>query len=61
MLDLSLLSSALAMPRATYGGELLHRTLFDQAAAYAFHICGNHPFLDRNKRVAPRRPWSTWT
>jgi len=22
------------------------------AAAYAFHICQNHPFIDGNKRVA---------
>ena len=47
-----LLSSALAMPRATFGGELLHPTLNEMAAAYLFHICQNHPFLDGNKRAA---------
>jgi death on curing protein len=26
--------------------------LFDIAAAYAFHICEAHPFLDGNKRTA---------
>jgi len=50
--DLSLLSSALAMPLASFEGRLLHETLFDQAAAYAFHICQNHPFIDGNKRTA---------
>ena len=50
--DLSLLSSALAMPLASFEGQLLHETLFDQAAAYAFHICQNHPFIDGNKRTA---------
>jgi len=28
------------------------RNLFAQAAAYAFHICQNHPFVDGNKRTA---------
>ena len=50
--DLALLSSALAMPSATFEGNLLHEDLYDQASAYAFHICQNHPFLDGNKRVA---------
>ena len=50
--DPALLSSALAMPSATYEGKYLHRSLFDQAAAYAFHICQNHPFVDGNKRTA---------
>ena len=47
-----LLESAIAMPAATYGGEFLHSTLFDMAAAYLFHLCNNHPFLDGNKRTA---------
>ncbi len=50
--DLALLSSALALPTATYEGKLLHEDVFDQAAAYLFHICQNHPFLDGNKRTA---------
>ena len=49
--DYSLLSSALTMPESSYGGSLLHRDLFEQAAAYAFHLCQNHPFVDGNKRV----------
>ncbi len=46
------LESALAMPRAGFGGEMLHPTLFEQAAAYLFHVARNHPFVDGNKRVA---------
>lgn len=49
--DLGLLQSAMAQPRASFGGEWLHPTLFDMAAAYLFHLVENHPFLDGNKRV----------
>lgn len=49
--DRTLLESALAMPRATFDGELLHSTLFEQAAAYLFHLVKKHPFIDGNKRV----------
>ena len=27
-------------------------TLYDMAAAYAYHLCQNHPFVDGNKRTA---------
>jgi len=50
--DEKLLDSALAQPRMTIGGKFLHKTIFDKAAAYAFHLCKNHPFIDGNKRVA---------
>ena len=50
--DPGLLSSALAMPTATFEGKYLHKDLYDQAAAYAFHLCQNHPFVDGNKRTA---------
>lgn len=50
--DLSLLQSAMAQPEATFAGEYLHNDIYLMAAAYAFHISGNHPFLDGNKRVA---------
>jgi death-on-curing protein len=50
--DLGLLSSALAMPSASYEGKYLHKDVYNQAAAYAFHLCQNHPFLDGNKRTA---------
>jgi len=49
--DRGLLESALAMPSAEFGGEALHPSLAEQAAAYLFHLVKNHPFLDGNKRV----------
>jgi death-on-curing protein len=49
--DRGLLESALAMPEATFGGEYLHGTLHEQAAAYLFHLVKNHPFVDGNKRI----------
>ena len=50
--DRSLLESALAQPKMTAGGKDLHKTLFDKSAAYGYHVCMNHPFIDGNKRVA---------
>ncbi|MCC5900098.1 MAG: type II toxin-antitoxin system death-on-curing family toxin [Phormidium sp. BM_Day4_Bin.17] len=49
--DQELLESALAQPQATFGGQYLHPNIVAQAAAYLFHICMNHPFLDGNKRT----------
>ncbi len=49
--DIHLLSSALAIPQATFDGEYLHSDVFEMAAAYGYHICQNHPFIDGNKRV----------
>ncbi len=49
--DRGLLESALAMPEAPFGGEDLHETLHEQAAAHLFHLVENHPFIDGNKRV----------
>lgn len=45
------LDSAVAMPKATFGGEFVHPDLFAMAAAYAFHIAENQPFVDGNKRA----------
>jgi death-on-curing protein len=50
--DVSLLESAVAQPAATFEGRDLHLDLIDKAAAYAFHLCRDHPFVDGNKRVA---------
>ena len=50
--DEGLLDSALEQPRAMFGGAYLHESLVKMAAAYGFHICMNHPFIDGNKRVA---------
>ena len=50
--DINLLSSAIAMPHASFHGEYLHNDIYEMAAAYAFHIGKNHPFIDGNKRTA---------
>ena len=50
--DRGLLESAVAMPQSTFGGDDLHPGLAGKAAAYHFHLCSNHPFVDGNKRVA---------
>jgi len=48
--NLGLLDSALAAPRHHYAyGE---RDIFVLAAAYAYGITRNHPFIDGNKRTA---------
>lgn len=48
----ALLDAALHMPQAQFDGQFLHTTLYSMAAAYGFHLCQNHPFIDGNKRVA---------
>ena len=58
--DTDLLSSALAMPSASFEGKYLHKDLYEQGAAYAFHICQNHPFIDGNKRTAWQRRWCSY-
>jgi death-on-curing protein len=50
--DRGALEAAVAMPSATFAGSFLHDGVFDMAAAYAFHIAENQPFLDGNKRTA---------
>lgn len=45
------LESALAQPRATYGGAELYPTPAAKAAALGFSLVANHPFVDGNKRV----------
>ncbi len=49
--DQALLESAVMMPQASFGEAYLHEDLFHMAAAYAFHIAQNQPFLDGNKRT----------
>lgn len=49
--DLGMLDSAIAQPRASFGGAFLHATIADMAAAYLFHLATNHPFVDGNKRT----------
>ena len=49
--DAGALDSAVAMPRATFDARFVHEGLFAMAAAYAFHIAQNQPFMDGNKRT----------
>lgn len=50
--DEGLLESAFAQPQATFGGQMLHSTIPEQAAAYLYHLAMNHPLIDGNKRTA---------
>ena len=50
MRDIGLLESALARPRQLAAYQ--EHDLFDLAAAYAWGIARNHPFMDGNKRTA---------
>lgn len=50
--DVNLLESAIAAPQATMMGQPLISDPLEIAAAYLFYICGNHPFIDGNKRTA---------
>jgi death-on-curing protein len=49
--DRGALESAVATPAATFDDQFLHEDLFKMAAAYAFHIAENQPFVDGNKRT----------
>lgn len=52
--DAAGLESAVATPQATFGGEFLHPSIPAMAAAYLFHLCQNHPFVDG-------KSWSSWS
>ena len=52
--DEGLLESALAQPQATFGGQLLHPTISEQAAAYLYHLAMNHPLLMAIKELLLR-------
>ena len=49
--DRGVLESAVATPAATFGGEYLHASIPQIAAAYLYHLCQGHAFIDGNKRV----------
>ncbi len=49
--DLGALESAVAQPLQTFGGVDLYPDLAGKAAALAFSLIQNHPFVDGNKRV----------
>jgi death-on-curing protein len=50
--DRNALESAVAVPASMFDGAFLHDDLFHMAAAYAFHLAENQPFVDGNKRTA---------
>ncbi len=50
--DQGLLESAIAQPQASFDGQYVHNGIYEMAAAYAFHIAENQPFVDGNKRTA---------
>ncbi|MEP6695126.1 MAG: type II toxin-antitoxin system death-on-curing family toxin [Chloroflexota bacterium] len=50
--DPGALEAALAMPQQGSGEQYFHEDIFEMAAAYLFHICANHPYVDGNKRTA---------
>ncbi len=45
------LETAVFTPQATFVGEFLHAPIPAMAAAYLFHLCKNHAFIDGNKPV----------
>jgi len=49
--DVAGLESAVATPQASFDGEFLHTSIPAMAAAYLFHLCQNHAFVDGNKRA----------
>jgi len=49
--DVAGLESAVATPQVTFGGTIPHGSIPAMAAAYLFHLCQNHTFIDGNKRV----------
>ncbi len=50
--DMGSLESAVARPQMTFGNADLYQSLHEKAAALAFSILKNHPFVDGNKRTA---------
>jgi death on curing protein len=50
--DLGVLASAVAQPRATFGGSDMYPSLIEKAGALGFALVQSHPFVDGNKRVA---------
>lgn len=49
---IALADSALASPRASFGGQDAYPTLIEKAAVLVEHLAQNHPLPDGNKRCA---------
>ena len=50
--DRGALESSVSQPLQSFGGNDLYAEIVDKAAAFAFFLASNHPFVDGNKRVA---------
>ena len=50
--DSALLDAAVAMPMQSFGGQYLHEGIAAMTAAYLYHICQAHAYVDGNKRTA---------
>ena len=50
--DIGLVDSAVARPRASFGGEEFYRGIEAKAASLLFGLARNHAFIDGNKRIA---------
>ena len=50
--DQGLLESAIAQPFMSFGDQEMYPMPAEKAAAFAFSLAKNHPFVDGNKRVA---------
>lgn len=50
--DENLLVSAVLTPQSSFGGKSPYADIIEVAAAYLYYLCGNHPFIDGNKRTA---------
>ena len=51
ILSIESLESAVAQPRATFGGDELYATIVEKAATLGFSLVMNHAFVDGNKRI----------
>lgn len=49
--DPGLVDSAVAQPKAAFGGQDLYPTVVEKAAALGYSLVTNHAFIDGNKRV----------
>jgi death-on-curing protein len=47
----ALLDSALALPRQTFDGKPLYRTIYDKAGVMLRSLIKHHPLVDGNKRL----------
>ena len=50
--DLGMLESAVAQPMGSFSGQDLYPSVVEKAAALAYSLALNHPFVDGNKRTS---------